>query len=151
MATTTKFQIAVRYKHLVVFDNSNILCAHIQRGKRVHKQQINSPNFHSVQIEQIKQRHPTNISCQTARSSWVIFILPEAQGPISFQQGTVVSILLDNPYSLESGVQQLKKLLHWDAFGWNQNPKQSHYKPKINEFCEGFNLKRKQAKKYNIN
>jgi len=45
-------------------------------------------------------------------------VVPEDQGPISFQQGTVASILLlDNPYSLESVVQQLKKQLHWSAFG----------------------------------
>lgn len=45
-------------------------------------------------------------------------VVPEAQAPISFQRGTVASILLlDNPYSLESVVQQLKKQLHWNAFG----------------------------------
>lgn len=44
--------------------------------------------------------------------------VPEAQEPIFFQQVTVVSILLlDNPYSPENDAQQLKKQLHWGAFG----------------------------------
>jgi len=98
----------INYKHLLVLFTTAISCVHISR-EEINCIKFKSPdttqNKLNSDIQQIPLKQQHHIMSDT--------VVPAAQGPISFQQGTVASILLlDNPYSLESVVQQLKKQLH---------------------------------------